>query len=223
MVDHATDAYTASGVGRGVVSPAIQCDLTLAAQDARIPIDLVIAFSRSGGVGFGVGRVGRVPVQHPFGDIAGHVVQAQGVGRSGARGHLMINDAGVAVVAVVFDIAVVGGVGHGQAAGAGGVFPLGLGGQVHGQVQQAAQPLAVAAGLVPSHPPSRILGLHIDFVTIIRLERLFAYGLGVEVKLRKGGLVLLDAKAVAGDLMHRMGVTVAREVGDVALGIDKIG
>src|SRR5690606_19643921 len=75
MVDHATDAYTASGVGRGVVSPAIQCDLTRAAQDARIPIELVIAFSRSGGVGFGVGRVGRVPIQRPFGEIAGHVVQ----------------------------------------------------------------------------------------------------------------------------------------------------
>src|SRR5690606_2131480 len=60
-----------------------------------------------------------------------------------------------------------------------------------------------------------------DFVTIIRLERLFAHGLGVEVKLRIGGLVLLDAKAVESDLMHRMGVTVAREVGDIPLGIGR--
>src|SRR5690606_14948207 len=50
-------------------------------------------------------------------------------------------------------------------------------------------------------------------------DQLLTHGLGVEVKLRIGGLVLLDAKAVEGDLMHRMGVTVAREVGDIPLGI----
>src|SRR5690606_18156234 len=114
----------------------------------------------------------------------------QGVGRPGARGHLMINDAGVAVVAAVFDIAVVGGVGHGQAAGAGGVFPLGLGGQVHGQVQQAAQPLAVATRLIPVHAFGRVMILVMLGVSPLFFYQLFTHGLVVEVKFRIFGLVL---------------------------------
>src|SRR5690554_7703318 len=99
MVDHTANTMPTAGVGGRHVSTAIELNLAFATDYPGATPDFLIALGRSGGVGFGVGRVGRVPVQHPLGDIAGHVVQAQGVGRPGARGHLMINDAGVAVVA----------------------------------------------------------------------------------------------------------------------------
>src|SRR5690554_8231588 len=69
MVDHAADTMPTAGVGGRIGCPSKERDEPFATDHSKTPSDFFIALGWSGGIGFGFGRVGRVPVQHPLGDI----------------------------------------------------------------------------------------------------------------------------------------------------------